>query len=165
MNDPAHRRIAVLGIGNVDRGDDAVGVGVAHRLARRLPSDVALLVCNGDILGLVEDWAKYDALICVDAAAPMGTPGRIHRLDAAQDELPPCPSLASSHAFGLAEAIALARELGVLPNPTIVYAIEGACFDAGGAITPKVAAALDATAERIITEIGRMNSLAAPAET
>ena len=162
MTDPAPRRIAVLSIGNVDRGDDAVGLRVADRLARRLPSGVALLMCNGDILGLVEDWANYDALICVDAAAPMGAPGRIHRLDAAQDELPPCPSPASSHAFGLAEAIALARELGVLPESTIVYAIEGACFDTGTAITPNVAAAVDATVERIMTEIGRMNSLAPP---
>lgn len=157
MNAPVQRRIAVLGIGNIDRGDDAVGVRVAERLAGRLPPGVTLAVCRGDFLGLVADWANCDALICVDAAAPMGAPGRIHRVDAAKDELPPRPRLASSHAFGLAEAIALVRQLDGLPGSTIVYAVEGRCFDAGGTMAPQVAAAVETVIERIMTEIGRLN--------
>lgn len=161
MNVPAQRRITLLGIGNIDRGDDAVGVRVVERLAGRLPPGVALLVCRGDILGLIADWASYDALICVDAAAPMGAPGRIHRLDVTKDALPPGPSAASSHAFGLAEAIALARQLDVLPRSAIVYAVEGTCFDAGGVMTPQVAAAVQTAAEQIMTEIGRLNDIEA----
>ena len=153
MTPPGRAGIMVVGIGNPDRGDDGVGLRIASRLAGRLPPGVRLVVRGGDMLGLVQDWAAYDALICVDAAAPMGQPGRIHRLDAAGGQLPPGVSLTSSHAFGLAEAIALARELQLLPRTVAVYALEGACFDAGAPMSLEVAAAVDGVAELIIEEI------------
>ena len=153
MTEPGRARIMVVGIGNPDRGDDSVGLRVASRLAGHLPQGVGLAGRSGDILGLVQDWAAYDALICIDAAAPIGQAGRIHRLDAADGQLPPGVSLTSSHAFGLAETIALARELCLLPATVTVYAIEGACFEAGAPMSPKVAAAIDDVAERVIEEV------------
>ena len=53
----------------------------------------------GDILSLIDDWAGFDAAVCIDAAAPMGAPGRIHRIDPAYGELPLDLSLTSSHAI------------------------------------------------------------------
>ncbi len=159
MRGPARKQIVVLGIGNPDRADDGVGAVVAARLAGRLPPGVTLVVRSGDILGLVEDWANCDALICADAAAPMATPGGIHRIDAASGELPRGAACTSSHAFGLAEAIALARELQTLPETVVVYAVEGTCFDGGAPMTPQVAAAVDEVAERIIEEVGRLNGI------
>jgi len=153
MTEPGRARIMVVGIGNPDRGDDSVGLSVASRLVGRLPQGVGLAGRSGDILGLVQDWAAYDALVCVDAAASIGQAGRIHRLDAADGELAPGMSLTSSHAFGLAEAIALARELCLLPATLTVYAIEGACFEAGAPMSPKVAAAIEDVAERVIEEV------------
>jgi len=152
MSGSGRRRIMVVGIGNPDRADDGAGLAVASHLAGRLPNDVALIARSGDILGLVQDWIGYDALICADAAAPMGQPGQVHRLDAADGKLPPGTSLTSSHAFGLAEAIALARELQLLPPTVTVYAIEGACFNAGAPMTPEVAAAVGQVAGLIAAD-------------
>ncbi len=159
MSGPTRKQIVVLGIGNPDRGDDGVGALVAARLAGRLPTGVALVVRCSDILGLVENWTNCDALICVDAAAPLGTPGRIHRIDATRGELPQAASCTSSHAFGLIEAIALASELQSLPETVVVYAVEGACFDGGAPMTPPVAAAVNEVAEWIIEEVGRLNGI------
>ncbi len=58
------------------------------RLTARLPSDVAVIECRGDMLGLIEDWSGCDALVCIDAAAPLGSPGRIHRIDLDTGPLP-----------------------------------------------------------------------------
>ncbi|MGE5159551.1 MAG: hydrogenase maturation protease [Gemmatimonas sp.] len=157
MSNPGQKRIMVLGIGNPDRADDDVGVRVAARLTGHLPAEVTLVARSGDILALVEDWAGFDALVCVDAANPMGQPGRIYRFETADGELPERTSLTSSHAFGLAEAIALARELQTLPKTVVIYAVEGACFDGGSPMTPQVAAAVNEIAERIIEEVGRLN--------
>ncbi len=157
MSEAARTKIIVLGVGNPDRGDDAAGALVAARLAGRLPPETALIVRSGDILGVMEDWAGHDALVCVDAAVPMGTPGRIHRFDAASAELAQVRSLTSGHAFGLAETIALAREMRALPETVVVYAVEGVCFDGGAPMTPEVAAAIGEVAERIIEEVGRIN--------
>lgn len=149
----ALRKVLVVAIGNPDRGDDGVGALVATRIAGRLPPNVTLLFRSGDILSLVEEWSGFDALVCVDAAVPMGAPGCIHRIDAAAGELLRDISVTSSHAFGLAEAIALARTLRSLPETAIVYAIEGASFGEGVAVTPEVVAAAAEVADRVVAEV------------
>ena len=111
---------------------------------------------SSDMLSLIEDWAGFDALLCVDAAAPMGVPGRIHRIDLTTDELPPNTSFTSCHAFGLGEAIRLARTLQRAPQDIIVYAVEGCCFDGGAALTAAVTAAASEVARRVIAEVGHL---------
>jgi len=150
------RKVLVLAVGNPDRGDDGVGVMVAQYLRGRLPGDVTVLPRSGDMLSLIEDCAGFDALVCVDAAAPMTAPGRIHRLDLASDRLPRELAVTSSHAFGLAEAIDLARALQRAPQTIIVYAVEGRCFDGGSALTPEVATAAAVVADRVVAEIDRL---------
>ncbi|WP_298109379.1 hydrogenase maturation protease [Bradyrhizobium sp.] len=153
----------VLGIGNPGRADDGVGALIAGRLADRLPADVTLVVRSGDIVTLVETWAEYGALICVDAANPMGQPGRVHRLEGPDDALAESSSLTSSHGFCLADAIALARELRTLPETLVIYAVEGACFDIGAPMTPQVAKAAADVAEQIIEEVDRLSCVEARA--
>ena len=149
-------KVLVVAIGNPDRADDGVGALVATRLAGRLPPDVALVARRGDILSLIEDWAGFDAVVCIDAIAPMEMPGRIHRIDAVAGDLPHGVSFASSHAFGLAEALALADALRSLPGTVVVYAVEGASFDGGAEMTPEVTAAATEVADRVVAEVGRL---------
>ncbi len=152
MTPSGKRRVLVACLGNPDRGDDGIGPLVAREVTGRLPGGAALLVRSSDMAALVEDFAGFDALICVDAAAPMGMPGRIHRIDVSSGELPRGLLSTSSHGFGLAEAIALAQTLGRAPEEIIVYAIEGECFGVGAPVTPEVAAAASEAAARIFEE-------------
>ncbi len=152
----AARKVLVAAIGNPDRGDDGVGAIVAEKLKGRLPDGVALAVRSGDMLSLIEDWTGFDALVCVDAAASEGVPGRIHRIDLAKEELPGELSFPSSHAFGLPEAIGLARILDLAPQDIVVYAIEARCFDAGAPVTPEVLAAAGEVADRVAAEARRL---------
>lgn len=150
------RRVLVVGIGNPDRGDDAVGPAVVQVLAERLPDDVLMRTRSGNMLALIDDWAGFDAVVCIDAAAPMGAPGRIHRIDATTDTLPRDMSCTSSHAFGLAETIALARTLSRAPRDIVVFAVEGRSFDGGAGMTADVAAAVDPAADRVVAEVERL---------
>lgn len=147
-------RVQVLALGNADRGDDGLGPAVAARLRGRLPAGAELRMCGGDALGLIEGWAGLAALVCVDASAPAGEPGRIRRLEPAMDELVAEP--ASCHGFGLAEALALARVLGLAPPRLVVYAVEGRSFRIGAPLSAEVAAAAEAVAGRILGEVGRL---------
>jgi hydrogenase maturation protease len=152
----AARKILVIGAGNPNRGDDGIGAMIAGQLARRLPPDVAVLTRSGDMLSLIDDWAAFDAVFCIDAAAAIAAPGRVHRIDLATDALPRELALTSSHAFGLAEAVELSRVLGVALPRIIVYAIEGHCFDAGAAMAPEVAASAGVVADRLVDEIATL---------
>lgn len=150
------RRVLVVCIGNPDRGDDGVGAAVAGRLAGRLPPGAELVTRSGDLLALVDDCAGFDALVCVDAAAPAGRPGCVRRLDLACDSLPTDHAGSSSHEFGLAAAIGLARALQCAPRNIVVYAVEGRRFDGGAPMSVEVAAAAEDVAGRIMAEIGRL---------
>ena len=155
----ASRRVLVVGLGNPDRGDDGIGAIVARRLIGRLPTEVAIVVRSGNMLSLIEDWANFDALVCVDAAAPMGAPGRIHRIDLTTGELPKNTSTTSSHGLGMVDAIGLARALQLAPRDIIVYAIEGYCFNGGAPVTPQVIAAAGEVADRIFAEVTRLRQI------
>ncbi|KHK93534.1 hydrogenase maturation protease [Novosphingobium malaysiense] len=154
------RRLLVLCLGNPDRGDDGLGPAVAEALAGKLPPEVTLMARSGDMLTMLEDWAGFDALICVDAAGGGDQPGRIHRIDLAEEELPRDMAFLSSHAFGLGEAIALARTLDLAPPDIVVYAVEGQRFDGGAEMTPPVSAAIGPVAERITAEVARLQEAA-----
>jgi len=153
-------RVLVLCLGNRDRGDDGIGPAVAARLDGRLQEGAVLSVRSGDMLALIEDWRGFDALVCVDAAAPMIGPGTIHRMDLGAQELPRDMAFVSSHAFGLAEAVALARTLGLAPPSIVVYAVEGANFEAGAPMSPQAAQAIGQVADRVAAEAARLLELA-----
>jgi hydrogenase maturation protease len=153
---PLPRKILVVGLGNPDRGDDGVGTIVAEKLMHRLPPDVPILLSSGDMLSLIDDWTGFDALVCVDAAAPMGVPGRIRKVDLVGSILPHDTAAMSSHGFGIAETIALARALGRAPRDIIIYAVEGCCFTSGAALTAEVAAAASDAADRVVAEVARL---------
>jgi hydrogenase maturation protease len=156
VNGMTPRRVVVLGLGNPDRGDDGVGAIVAGNLVGRLPADVEILTRSGDMLSLVEDWTAFEAAVCIDASASNGAPGRIHRVDLTSDALPREIALASSHAFGLADAVDLARVLRCAPKRIVVYAIEGRCFEGGAPLSQEVAAAVAAVVEQVVVEVDRL---------
>ena len=143
----------VIGIGNPDRGDDGVGAAVARLLAPRLPPEIRVSARACDLTSLLYDWAGADNAICIDASEPAGSPGRIRRLDLAHDSLPAELLPISSHGFGLAEMVVLARTLGQAPTSIIVYAIEGLCFDPGAALSPPVIASVVTAADLIASEL------------
>ncbi len=89
-------------------------------------------------------WEGAGHAVVVDACASGASPGTIHRGDAGRPVHP-----ASTHGFGVADAIALARSLGRLPQRLDIYAIEGADFGYGDGLTPAVAAAVDELADEL----------------
>jgi hydrogenase maturation protease len=137
--------VMVIGVGNAWRGDDAAGLLVA----RRLRGAVEAREHEGDCTGLVEAWTGAGHVVVVDAAASGAPPGTVRRFDALLAPLPARSLRSSTHAFGVADAVELARALGRLPARLEVCAIEGADFAAGAALTPEVAAAVDELASAL----------------
>jgi hydrogenase maturation protease len=141
----------VLGVGNPDRGDDAVGRAVARLL--RVPAGVQVLELDGEATAILTALQGSESAWLIDAAQSGAPAGTIHRIDCCvTGAVIPC-STVSSHGFGVAEAIALARALDTLPPRCIVYAIEAAGFSHGAPLSPAVAHAAHEVAERILAEL------------
>src|SRR5512145_3075445 len=121
----------IIGIGNEYRSDDAAGLIVARRLKERLADSVKVIEQSGDGAALMEAWRGAETVIIFDAVMSGAAAGTIHRFDVSAQPLPKSGFRCSTHAFGVAEAIELARALGELPRSLIVYGIEGNNFAAG----------------------------------
>ena len=129
----------VIGVGNAWRGDDAAGLAVARRRRGR----VQAVEHERDGAGLIEAWTGAGHVVLVDAAASGATPGTVQRFDAGAGPLPARALRSSTHAFGVADAVELARALGRLPERLEVIAIEGADFSAGAGLSPAVGRAVE----------------------
>lgn len=143
----------VICIGNRDRGDDGAGLEVASRLRRLAPEDALVRECAGEATCLMEAWRERPRVILVDAASGVGRPGSVHRYAAHRKPLPTGVLHASSHSWGVAEAIEMARARGELPPETIVYAIEGRSFGLGRWLSPEVEVAAGEVVEQILAEL------------
>lgn len=146
-------REAIIGIGNVDRGDDAIGRVVARRLrARQLPS-VDVFEDDGDAANLLSFFESAETVYVVDAAVSGAEPGIIRRFDVTTAPLPQTISMLSTHGVGLAAAVELARVLKRLPRRCIVYTVEAKECTMGASLTPAVEAAVAEVIARLCAEI------------
>ncbi|MCI0488472.1 MAG: hydrogenase maturation protease [Blastocatellia bacterium] len=143
----------VICIGNPYRGDDAAGLRVARLLKEKASRDFKIIEASGEGAALIEAWADAVRVIIVDAVVSSAEPGTVHRLDVQSQSVPQGFFRYSTHAFGLAEAIELARALDRLPASMIVYGIEGKSFDAGDALSEEVERAAREVAERVLREV------------
>lgn len=145
-------RPLVIGIGNEWRSDDAVGLVVARRLAVLDPT-LRAAVHGGEPVDLIHEWMDEDEVILVDAVESGARPGTIHRIEAAEPGLANAPARGSTHALGVAEAIALGRALGRLPGRLLLFGIEGGRFDAGASLSPDVERAAEELAHELLDRL------------
>ena len=131
--------VLVIGVGCRERGDDAVGPRVVDLLRELATPGLALRCDIADGAALVEAWQGFDRVVVIDAVRSASSVGSIHRIDALRDPLPQPISPASTHGFGLAEAVELARVLGQLPRELTLYGIEAEHFDLGRPMSAPVA--------------------------
>ena len=145
----------VIGIGNAFRGDDGIGLLVAQRLRELALPGVIVLEQSGEGTALVEAWGAAERAIVVDAVSSGSQPGALHRFEVNEQPLPAHFSGRSTHTFGLAEAVELARQLDRLPPRLVIYGIEGKSFAPGAELSPEVKAAAGTVIEQLAQELGR----------
>ena len=86
---------------------------------------------SGEGTALMDAWSKSDDVYLVDAVSSAAPPGAVYRIDARTKPLPNDLHPFSSHAFGVAHAVELARRLNTLPPKLILFGVGGKSFDSG----------------------------------
>jgi hydrogenase maturation protease len=143
-----HQPVLVVGVGQRDRGDDAVGPAVAERAAGLLPPEVTV-VERAEPTGLIGTWAGAGLVVIADAVRSGQRPGTVHVLHACHGPLPLGTGADSTHGLGLAEVIELGRTLGRLPPELVVIGVEAQQFQLGEPMSPRVAAAVELAAKAV----------------
>jgi hydrogenase maturation protease len=115
---------------------------------------VTVLETSGGISDLLAAWDGADAVILADAVRGGGPPGEIYRFPVHEAALPAeLFHVASTHAWGIGQAVAWGQFLQQLPPYVVVYGIEGRDFAIGKTLSPAVAKAIPKVARLILKEI------------
>ena len=159
--------LAVIGVGNVLRGDDAIGVRVVESLRAAADGDPhalpaqARLVDGGTLgLDLLRTIRDARAVVLVDAAHLGGAAGTVTVLHG-DDIAGAADPRGASTPGAVGELIAVARLLGWLPADVVLVGIEVADIDVGVGLSPAVAAALPVAMDAVRAELHRMDLIPA----
>ncbi len=147
-------RIAVIGIGNVLTGDDAVGPTVVRVLEAEwaLP-DVEVIDAGTPGLDLTAYLADLDAVILVDSVKARGAPGELRSYDKRElIERPPVLAM-SPHEPGVREALQNAEFIGVSPRVARLVGVIPQAVETGIGLSPPVRAAIPLAVARVAEEL------------
>jgi len=157
---PPRGPLLLIGVGQPDRGDDALGLVALVRLAEILPACpvvprpvVQCVAHHGEGLGLIALWEGRGQVVLLDAMDAGQPPGTLLRLTPNSGSKMAKAFRASSHTFGVAEAVEMARVLDRLPESLVLLGLQGACWDLGAPLSDPVAAALPALLEAAISSL------------
>ena len=140
----------IIGVGNRMRRDDGVGLVLAEQLAQISRVEVSVAYVERECYSLLELWSGVQNAYLVDALHGP-PPGTLVRIDAISEVAPTGLVGASSHGFGVAHAIELARAMGKLPKRLVIYAVAGEEFSEGEGLSPVV----ERAAKEVVVRLGR----------
>jgi hydrogenase maturation protease len=132
----------VIGVGNRDRGDDGAGVAVAETV-----TGCTTHVVEAGTLDMFELWTEDDDVVVVDAMRSGAAPGTVRSFDVSETGLPG-ETFASTHSFGPAAGIEMARALGRMPRTMEVIGIEAGDLTVGSDMSPPVVEAVQDVTRR-----------------
>jgi hydrogenase maturation protease len=155
----------VIGIGNLVRKDDSVGIHAVRAVAQAIEGRRNVTARELPIGGmrLMEAMVGYDRAILIDAIQTEGgTPGAIYHVPAA--ELLRSRNAHSLHDASLAVALEMGRIAGLsLPRNITAWAVEAADVEGfGDGLTPEVAKAVPEIVKRVMRQLEPAIARSAP---
>jgi hydrogenase maturation protease len=150
--------ILILGLGNPLQGDDGVGCRVVEALVGAdrwspLPDDVEVTDGGTPGVGLVNLLEGRQRVIIIDAAEMGLAPGQFRRFRPEEVTLTGSAERFSLHRSGVADALALARELGLALPEIVVFGMQPARVGWSDGLSPEVEAAVPRVIEAVLNEL------------
>jgi hydrogenase maturation protease len=148
-------RIVVVGLGNLMRTDDALGMIAVEQLRMdpRVPTSVS--VVDGGTLGLDLLYPLEGAthLLALDAIESGATPGTLLRF--AGEEIADLPISKSVHLLGFSDLIGAMRLTGHAPMEIVVLGMQPEVTGWGTRLTRRVEAALPQLIDSAVAQLER----------
>lgn len=158
------RRVAVLGLGNVLMGDDALGPYAVRQLEAHyeFPEQVSVLDLGTPGLDLLPYLEDVDALVLVDTVRTEAPPGtlRLYRRHEILKHLP--RTRVSPHDPGLKETLLLLDFAGRGPREVLLVGVVPQCTMQGLGMSDPVRASLPAVQAEVLRELERLGTPANP---
>jgi len=151
----AQSKTVVLGLGNLIRSDDAIGLFALSQLQRdtRLPLDVSLVEGGTKGLELVPYICDASRLLVLDAVDVGAAPGTVSRI--AGKELRSLPGRASAHELALADLLNALRIMGQEPEEVVLLGVQPHNTELGIDLSAPARQALPTLVEAALSELSR----------
>jgi hydrogenase maturation protease len=150
--------LTIIGCGNLNRSDDAVGVVIAQNLQEFLlkhpVSNVRIYDCGTAGIEVMFQAKGSQKLIIIDACSSNSSPGTIFEVPGEELENLPAPSY-NLHDFRWDNALAAGRKIfkNDFPQEVIVYLIEAKNLKLGLELTPPIQKAATVVLEKLKKQI------------
>jgi hydrogenase maturation protease len=150
--------LTIIGCGNLNRSDDAVGVVIAQNLQEFLlkypASNVRIYDCGTAGIEVMFQAQGSQKLIIIDACSTNSSPGTIFEVPGEELENLPAPSY-NLHDFRWDHALAAGRKIfkNNFPQEVIVYLIEAKNLTLGLELTPPIRQAATVVLEKLKKQI------------
>jgi len=145
--------VLVLGIGNILLHDEGIGVQAIWEMQkRRAPDDVEFLdggTAGADLLDCISDRRK---VIVVDAVDCDVVPGTILRLKP-EDLVVAENQSVSLHDVGLAETLAMAKQLNCQPKEVVIIGVKPKDISCGVGLSDEITEVMPRIIEAVLAEI------------
>jgi hydrogenase maturation protease len=146
--------LTIIGCGNLNRSDDAVGVVIAQRLQQFLAEhpcpDVRVYDCGTAGMEVMFQARGSQSLVIIDACNTGSEPGAVFKVPSSELEALPEPSY-NLHDFRWDHALAAGRKIfkDDFPQEVTVYLIEAQNLDFGFALSLAVRHSADIVFEEV----------------
>ncbi|XLQ10864.1 MAG: hydrogenase maturation protease [cyanobacterium endosymbiont of Epithemia adnata isolate EadnSB Bon19] len=150
--------LTIIGCGNLNRSDDAVGVVIAQNLQEFLlkhpAPNVRIYDCGTAGIEVMFQAQGSQKLIIIDACSTNSSPGTIFEVPGEELENLPAPSY-NLHDFRWDHALAAGRKIfkNDFPQEVIVYLIEAKNLNLGLELTPPIRKAATVVLEKLKKQI------------
>ena len=153
-----HKRVLILGIGNMLMKDEGIGVHVVHQLQQQdLPDYVEIIDGGTSGLDILLSQEGSYKLIVIDAVRAGNKPGTIYKTEYLAPRpawgFSPGQSKASLHQLGLIEALAAAEKMSCAPGEVIIIGVEPEEINLGLELSESVKRSIPKIIEQVLEEI------------
>ena len=147
-------RILILGVGNLLRGDEGVGVHAVRELMKRpLPPHVDIVDGGTAGLELLHLMEGYSRVVIIDAVEAAEEPGALLRFTPEDITATAGDFALSLHQAELLEVFSLAAYLGRDLPPIVIYGVQPQTMDWSTELSPAVTDRLDALLDAVQEEL------------
>jgi hydrogenase maturation protease len=140
------QKIGIIGIGNLLRKDDGVGIFLLERLQKQkkeLPKNIEFIDGGTGGMNLLRLLAQFDTVLLIDAVDFKGRPGETRVFSLKDIQSQKKPVMISTHDSDFLNLLRLSQELKELPETLVIFGVQPRDVSHGMGLSKEIETVLD----------------------
>ncbi|MFW6142098.1 MAG: hydrogenase maturation protease [Candidatus Saliniplasma sp.] len=151
------KKIGVIGIGNIYRGDDGIGPTLVRKLKEKpFPTNIPFFDIGLKEMNLLHILKDLDSVLIIDAVNFDGDVGEFKFFE--MDEVDSIREISGSHGSNLFKIVELSKKMGEAPDEIIIMGIKPGSMELGDEMSDEILENIGIYLESIEERMKDMNS-------